>query len=732
MPAGLLASLRSLVQSDIIVALLISLAGGAVRIHFAVTHPHFNNLFAVRGVPYSDASLWTGAAISLADGTGLGAVFRPLLSLVLAFVYTWTGTSFGAITVLNIFVGAITSGLIFLVGRVAFNRFIATAAAGLFVLNPSQLVQTPQATTEPLGLMFFVLSVYALCLASERSRNKPVFFGGICLGLSNLARPLTLFCAPFYALHLLLVELRSGRRWSKALALPAVFCLGIVLAISPWLIRERVTHGVWAFSSNMSEALYAATSPKYGSWTEAVRNDADHDGVAATVGARYRYFMDRSFENIRTNPGFYAEQVSRSYWQFLNCFSVEMRRDTGMFRYPGWTHLVEAQTLVAWAVMILLMAAAVGTWMRSRALAAGIFLAVSTMMFLAWWLTPLHWVIAIQISKVPYYFLWRPDWGIGILVFGIASSLLAGHWRSVTVLVWSLAITGLGAALFNNAIFYRTVLMTDWLFAYFYFAAFLFVPAILTRIIVRALDQQPVVFPFELASNVPAGSPFISRLEIRIKAGLKLAAIFLLVLTVVSSVRLLIANFGDQTRRAEEPTKILFSREQMLDVVTNLRAMSPQLRAAFADPDLQPIEFVDPPLERVTGSQNMSFDMPTDGRTQVVITAHRLSTLAYFFPAGTEFSLRDPLFIKRAFDCSIFSNSAGGGTIVFPRKIPSQLYGRTVVLAGWIEGETPRGPNYGTVMQCAAIIPVVEKNRLDYNHAVIAEPKSLGIPGPPG
>ncbi len=197
----LLASVRSLAQSDIIVALLISLAGGAARVHFAFTHPHFNNLFAVRGVPYSDASFWTGAAISLAEGNGLGEVFRPLLSLVLAFVYTWTGTSFGAITVLNILVGAITSGLIFLVGRVAFNRFIATAAAGFFVLDPSQLVQIPQATTEPLGLMFFVLSVYALCLASERSRNRPAFLGGICLGLSNLARPLTLFCASFYALH---------------------------------------------------------------------------------------------------------------------------------------------------------------------------------------------------------------------------------------------------------------------------------------------------------------------------------------------------------------------------------------------------------------------------------------------------------------------------------------------------------------------------------------------------
>ncbi len=50
--------------------------------------------------------------------------------------------------------------------------------------------------------------------------------------------------------------------------------------------------------------------------------------------------------------------------------------------------------------------------------------------------------------------------------------------RTVAMLVWTLAVSGLGYPLVNNAIFYRAVLMTDWLFAYFYFAARLFVPAV--------------------------------------------------------------------------------------------------------------------------------------------------------------------------------------------------------------------------------------------------------------
>jgi len=39
-------------------------------------------------------------------------------------------------------------------------------------------------------------------------------------------------------------------------------------------------------------------------------------------------------------------------------------------------------------------------------------------------------------------------------------------------------------------------------------------------------------------------------------------------------------------------------------------AASTQLRAAFADPDLQPIKFVDPPVEKVIGPENMPFEVP--------------------------------------------------------------------------------------------------------------------------
>ena len=198
-----------------------------------------------------------------ADGGrgGVGTVSRPGLSVALALLYTWFGYSFDTITALNVVVGSVTASCVFLVARMAFNGPIATAAAAFFVLDPSQIIQTPQASTEPMGLMFFVASVYCLMLADEHAKLKPALLAGGLIALSNLTRPLTLFCAPFYAGHLVLAEWARRREVKKALLLGIAFCAGLILTMSPWLIRQKLVHGTWAVSTNLGEALYGELRP---------------------------------------------------------------------------------------------------------------------------------------------------------------------------------------------------------------------------------------------------------------------------------------------------------------------------------------------------------------------------------------------------------------------------------------------------------------------------------------
>ena len=68
---------------------------------------------------------------------------------------------------LHVVIGSSTATLIYLVGEIAFNRWIAVPAACFFCFDPSQITQTPQASTEPMGLIFFVGTVYCLMLAAS-------------------------------------------------------------------------------------------------------------------------------------------------------------------------------------------------------------------------------------------------------------------------------------------------------------------------------------------------------------------------------------------------------------------------------------------------------------------------------------------------------------------------------------------------------------------------------------
>ena len=169
----------------------------------------------------------------------------------------------------------------------------------------------PQATTEPLGLLFFTASVFCLLRADRAGQSEPAIIGGVLVGLSNLTHPLTLACAPFYAGHLILSEWLRTRRVKRAIVLAIGLCTGIVLALSPWLVRQRLVQGVWSISTNLGEVLYSATSPKYKTWTPLVRADADRAGVKPTTGARYQYFIAESVKNIQRDPAFYAGQVAR-------------------------------------------------------------------------------------------------------------------------------------------------------------------------------------------------------------------------------------------------------------------------------------------------------------------------------------------------------------------------------------------------------------------------------------
>ena len=471
----LLEGLRRLLRNQWFVALAILVTAMAIRWEFHLWNPHPTGFFIFQGSPISDGSTYAFKAINIAKGYGIPPVqqpaIRPFYSIVLACLFTWTGFSLKAVTALNILIGGATAALIYLCGALVFNRLCALGAALFFAIDPTQLIQTPQAGTEPLGLLFFVGSVYAALLAFKNRQAAIFFVSGLLIGLSNLTRTLTVFTLPFYIALILVVGWRE--RTPKSACLRALLMLlGFSCVMLPWLIRQERVYGIASLSDNIGEAIYAATSPIYKQWTPAVRKDADAAGIPNTVGDRYRYFIDRAVENVKTNPGFYIRNVGAALWEYANTFGPRSRATN---RYLELIFTVPLRARRFFWLYMLVFTFLVWLLRRNRPFAPSnlLFLLISIGLIVLYQSLP-PWATFVPVLS-GIVFTWRP-----------------GRRMPNLILSGTLAAAVLGSAIFTNPVLFRAILMTDWLFVLYFIAAVWFPAETLSRRLAGETEQAGV------------------------------------------------------------------------------------------------------------------------------------------------------------------------------------------------------------------------------------------------
>jgi hypothetical protein len=128
---------------------------------------------------------------------------------------------------------------------------------------------------------------------------------------------------------------------------------------------------------------------------------------------------------------------------------------------------------------------------------------------------------------------------------------------------------------------------------------------------------------------------------------------------------------------------------------------------------------------RVTVVKPIPATIEASNRKELVARYETLPPIVYYFPAGTDFGVRDQIFKARPFDATVMRTART--VTLFPGRVPASVLSRPVVIVGWIEGPHPGGSWLGQVMQCVAIVPVTKEGMLDYGHAALAPPRSSGV-----
>jgi 4-amino-4-deoxy-L-arabinose transferase-like glycosyltransferase len=202
---------------------------------------------------------WTGAAIAQGDGfTFLGhatAHWPPGYSYVLAGVYRVFGADTFNALVANAVIGALTVGLVYLIGLRALGRPAAIAAAAALAVFPGQILMADVALSETL-YTFELVAFVALAMLLGRSRRALVALG-IFAGLAALTR------GEGFLFPLIVVAMAWAQGTRKtALRQAAVVAAVMLLTVVPWTIRNAgVAHGFVPVGTNASGTLWSGHNP---------------------------------------------------------------------------------------------------------------------------------------------------------------------------------------------------------------------------------------------------------------------------------------------------------------------------------------------------------------------------------------------------------------------------------------------------------------------------------------
>ena len=168
---------------------------------------------------------------------GRAYYFAPLYRYFLAGVQVLFGEGLESIFLAQRMLGALSSGLVFLIGARIFGTRAGVIAAVLTALTPVLARWEATLYIASFGTFAATASVWALVRAWDEERLGPWVLAGLVTGVALLARPNTGFLLGIVLLGL------AARRTRADLARAGVLLAGAVLCVLPVTIKNYVASG---------------------------------------------------------------------------------------------------------------------------------------------------------------------------------------------------------------------------------------------------------------------------------------------------------------------------------------------------------------------------------------------------------------------------------------------------------------------------------------------------------
>ena len=626
---------------------------------------------SVLGIPFSDAQDWNSGAINIAQGNGLTGVAagrRPFYPVLLAFFYTWFGYLLFIAKMINIFANALTVSLIYLIGEKVFNRFFGLFAASLIILNPLHMNYNLTLMTDPTGLLLFAVSVFLILQGLDKKNSWYLFAGGIFFILSNLARTLTILAFPGYLVCIYYILKKDKTAFKKIILSLLFFSLGVTLSLAPWLIRQKMVHGIYAISENTAESFYAATSPKYKTWSGLVDKETKEKGIT-NLKDRYMYYQKAGMGNLKKYPFFYIKNFSRVFFKYINGLNIKER--------------VFNSILTLFIFMLFINHFFNIHKKKEKILLTCLFTAV---------------LIVQHLLPAPFGYI--------ITLSGIILSFIAITNRYSIILATGLIFTGVGFAMVGGGPQQRIFLLINWSFQLFYFFTLFFIFQIMVyKIILRKKELSfNDIMCFEI---FPYGSQ--SDIEQLFQKVLKAIAVVVMIFFIASAAKLIYLNYFKQFSIKTDTRNISISFQQKQEILEQINRMAP---GTFRTNELN---------NKNAFAAALDFNKHAQNNGKILVKKSKVGKYTYYVPENKRIPHWSRLFHYRPYDRTILYIKSIG-YFLFPGQLAKDFIKKDIVFVGRENVDSRHIYQGRIIVEGIAMIPVdPETNHIQTDNILIAK-----------
>jgi 4-amino-4-deoxy-L-arabinose transferase-like glycosyltransferase len=188
------------------------------------------------------------------------AFTQPLYALVLAPVYETVGRNWYTVAPLQILIAAGTAVLVFAIGERVVSRQVGVVAALLSTLHPYLVWHDVHINREIVDGFLAAAVTLLVVIATERNSARVAACAGAACGLAVLGNARLALLPAVIAMYLLWVL--TPRR--TAVAGGAAVVLVAALVVTPWVVRNKISVGCAALTTDSRALWKANNSSTYG------------------------------------------------------------------------------------------------------------------------------------------------------------------------------------------------------------------------------------------------------------------------------------------------------------------------------------------------------------------------------------------------------------------------------------------------------------------------------------